>query len=183
MQLVEETMRMVEEHQEEERRKTAGGEGGGAARACVLLIHEATFDSDQLEHAKRKRHSTVGEAIQVGEQLRERLRRRMGMSRLCYGTILSHFSQRYPNIFSLDLTAGSAPSTTTIAAAATTTTAATSSSSSPPLAVPVMLASDGLFLPLEFERMRQERVFDRSALLLDRLAKVKEAMKDSKGEG
>jgi ribonuclease Z len=56
--------------------------------ACRLLVHEATFDdTDEMAHeAVARRHSTVGEAIQVGH--------RMGAWRV----LLTHFSQRYPKL-------------------------------------------------------------------------------------
>jgi ribonuclease Z len=55
---------------------------------CRLLVHEATFDdTDEMAHeAVARRHSTVGEAIQVGQ--------RMGAWRV----LLTHFSQRYPKL-------------------------------------------------------------------------------------
>jgi ribonuclease BN (tRNA processing enzyme) len=49
-----------------------------------LLIHEATFADDEINQAKKKRHSTVGEAIGVARQIQ---------SQAC---LLTHFSQRYP---------------------------------------------------------------------------------------
>ena len=55
-----------------------------AGKDCDVLIHEATFEDDLIVEAKKKRHSTVGEAIDVG--------RRMGARH----TVLTHFSQRYP---------------------------------------------------------------------------------------
>ncbi|KAL7465251.1 hypothetical protein ACHAXS_005596 [Conticribra weissflogii] len=51
-----------------------------------LLIHEATFEDGMEEEAVMKRHSTVGEAIDVA--------RRMNAKAL----MLTHFSQRYPKI-------------------------------------------------------------------------------------
>ena len=54
-----------------------------------LLIHEATFDSEMEEDARKKRHSTVAGAIDVGK--------RMNATHV----ILTHFSQRYPRIVSL----------------------------------------------------------------------------------
>lgn len=55
-------------------------------RDAMLLIHEATFENDMQVMAKAKKHSTIHEAIDVG--------RRMGARHL----MLTHFSQRYPNI-------------------------------------------------------------------------------------
>ena len=55
-------------------------------RNATLLIHESTFDDELAGEALAKKHSTMGEAIEVG--------RRMGARRL----LLTHFSQRYPKI-------------------------------------------------------------------------------------
>lgn len=60
--------------------------GGG----CSLLIHEATFEDNLSDHAIRKRHSTVLEAIDVGLQMRAQF------------VVLTHFSQRYPQAVTLD---------------------------------------------------------------------------------
>lgn len=49
-----------------------------------LLIHEATFEPSLESEARRKRHSTTKEAIQVAESMQAQR------------TILTHFSQRYP---------------------------------------------------------------------------------------
>jgi len=51
-----------------------------------LLIHEATFEDGMEEEAVMKRHSTVGEAMDIA--------RRMNAKAL----MLTHFSQRYPKI-------------------------------------------------------------------------------------
>lgn len=51
-----------------------------------LLIHEATFDDLKQDEALKKRHSTISEALQVARDMN------------AYRTILTHFSQRYPNI-------------------------------------------------------------------------------------
>ncbi|XP_022651975.1 zinc phosphodiesterase ELAC protein 2-like isoform X2 [Varroa destructor] len=56
---------------------------------CDLLIHEATMEDGLEELAKRKRHSTTMQAVQVGNQMNAKF------------TLLTHFSQRYcklPNI-------------------------------------------------------------------------------------
>ncbi|KAM0562048.1 hypothetical protein ACHAPJ_002491 [Fusarium lateritium] len=56
------------------------------ARECEgahLLIHECTFDDDMLSHAKKKKHSTMGEALGVARKMKARR------------TLLTHFSQRY----------------------------------------------------------------------------------------
>ena len=50
-----------------------------------VLIHEATFGDDKSEEAVSKRHSTIGEAVEMG--------RKIGAFR----TLLTHFSQRYPS--------------------------------------------------------------------------------------
>lgn len=55
-----------------------------AGAGATLLIHEATFEPALEGEARKKRHSTSVEAIDVA--------RRMG----AYRTILTHFSQRYP---------------------------------------------------------------------------------------
>lgn len=54
-----------------------------ACRGAHLLVHEATFDDNERQHAKEKRHSTLSEALQVAH--------RMGAKR----TLLTHFSTRY----------------------------------------------------------------------------------------
>ena len=51
-----------------------------------LLIHEATFADGMEADAVVKRHSTVGEALQVAKEMNAKT------------TILTHFSQRYPKI-------------------------------------------------------------------------------------
>jgi len=53
---------------------------------ATLLIHEATFDDAMEQDAVAKRHSTVGQALEVA--------RRMNAARV----ILTHFSQRYPSL-------------------------------------------------------------------------------------
>lgn len=56
------------------------------ARACEgthLLIHECTFDDDMESHAKKKRHSTMGDALGVARSMKARR------------VLLTHFSQRY----------------------------------------------------------------------------------------
>lgn len=49
-----------------------------------LLIHEATFDPDMIQDARKKKHSTIEEAIHIAEKMNAKR------------TILTHFSQRYP---------------------------------------------------------------------------------------
>lgn len=51
---------------------------------CDVLIHEATHDDELLEEAKLKKHSTIGEALEVSNQMNAK------------NVILTHFSQRYP---------------------------------------------------------------------------------------
>ncbi|KAL2853370.1 hypothetical protein BJY01DRAFT_206931 [Aspergillus pseudoustus] len=52
----------------------------------TVLIHEATFNDDMRGSAIAKKHSTVGEAIEVGRQMRAR------------SILLTHFSQRYQKV-------------------------------------------------------------------------------------
>ncbi|XBW36678.1 hypothetical protein QEN19_002252 [Hanseniaspora menglaensis] len=47
-----------------------------------LLIHEATFPNEFQDHAFKKKHSTVGEALKVAEKMN------------CDNVVLTHFSQR-----------------------------------------------------------------------------------------
>ena len=54
--------------------------------AYSVLVHEATFDDSMAEQAVKKRHSTVGEAMQAGRAMRADL------------VLLTHFSQRYPRL-------------------------------------------------------------------------------------
>jgi ribonuclease BN (tRNA processing enzyme) len=37
-----------------------------AAQGCDLLVHEATFADDEQGQAERKKHSTLGEALEMG---------------------------------------------------------------------------------------------------------------------
>uniref|UniRef100_A0A060T0B4 ribonuclease Z n=1 Tax=Blastobotrys adeninivorans TaxID=409370 RepID=A0A060T0B4_BLAAD len=53
---------------------------------CDVLIHEATHDNELAEEAKAKRHSTIGEAMEIANRMRART------------TVLTHFSQRYPKV-------------------------------------------------------------------------------------
>ncbi|KAK9795634.1 hypothetical protein SCARD494_04605 [Seiridium cardinale] len=59
-------------------------------QGTTLLIHESTFDDELKGDALAKKHSTMGEAIDVG--------RRMGARRI----MLTHFSQRYQKIPALE---------------------------------------------------------------------------------
>ena len=54
-------------------------------RGSGILIHEATFDDSKQDHAVRKRHSTVSEALSSADA--------MGAQHV----VLTHFSQRYPS--------------------------------------------------------------------------------------
>lgn len=56
-------------------------------RGSTVLLHEATFEDERQDHARVKKHSTIGEAIGVGKE--------MGARRI----ILTHFSQRYAKTF------------------------------------------------------------------------------------
>ncbi|KAJ5259247.1 hypothetical protein N7478_012228 [Penicillium angulare] len=60
----------------------------------TILIHEATFQDDMIGSALAKRHSTSGEALEVG--------RRMGARTV----LLTHFSQRYAKIARFENNAG-----------------------------------------------------------------------------
>lgn len=51
---------------------------------CTVLIHEATFADDRTAEAVLKKHSTVGEAMAVGTEMKAE------------HVLLTHFSQRYP---------------------------------------------------------------------------------------
>jgi ribonuclease Z len=63
-------------------------------RDSTVLIHEATFHNDMVGSALAKRHSTAAEALEVA--------RRMGARTI----FLTHFSQRYQKIASIDQNAG-----------------------------------------------------------------------------
>ena len=51
-----------------------------------FLLHEATFDEAEEDMAVQKKHATVAEAIQVGQDTRAKR------------ILLSHFSQRYDSL-------------------------------------------------------------------------------------
>ena len=53
---------------------------------CDILIHEATHQSTLAEDAAKKKHSTVGQAIEIGKQMNARY------------TALTHFSLRYQKL-------------------------------------------------------------------------------------
>ena len=61
-----------------------------AAQGASVLIHEATFENGMEEEAVVKKHSTVGEALSIGQQAEAKT------------VVLTHFSQRYPRIAPLD---------------------------------------------------------------------------------
>jgi ribonuclease BN (tRNA processing enzyme) len=108
-----------------------------AGRGATVLIHEATFENDKAEEALTKRHSTLGEAIEVGRQMR------------AFRTVLTHFSQRYPGVPQLEtldpaLAAGSA-------AVAAASDAPVPDSALQPSALPPILAFD--FMQLAFRNL------------------------------
>lgn len=49
-------------------------------------MHEATFDDSMEEDAMKKKHSTVGQALDIARRMRARQ------------VVLTHFSQRYPSL-------------------------------------------------------------------------------------
>ncbi|XP_011313701.1 ribonuclease Z, mitochondrial [Fopius arisanus] len=55
-------------------------------RDCDLLIHEATMEDSMEKEAKMKMHSTVSQAITIGQRMNSKF------------TVLTHFSQRYSKI-------------------------------------------------------------------------------------
>ncbi|KAF4148804.1 Beta-lactamase superfamily domain [Phytophthora infestans] len=57
-----------------------------AGMGAELLVHEATFDDSMEQDAKLKKHSTVGQALDIAQRMRARQ------------VILTHFSQRYPSL-------------------------------------------------------------------------------------
>jgi ribonuclease Z len=59
-------------------------------RDATILIHEATFEDSLQDEAVAKKHCTVGEALGVAARMN------------CFRVILTHFSQRYTGIPSLD---------------------------------------------------------------------------------
>ncbi|CAH1276507.1 ELAC2 [Branchiostoma lanceolatum] len=61
-----------------------------AGKDATLLIHEATFDDELHQEAKRKRHSTISQAVDVGREMNASF------------NLLTHFSQRYPKIPLMD---------------------------------------------------------------------------------
>ncbi|PHT46901.1 hypothetical protein CQW23_16059 [Capsicum baccatum] len=61
-----------------------------ASLGATILIHEATFEDGLVEEAIARNHSTIKEAIEVGD------------SAGAYRVILTHFIQRYPKVPALD---------------------------------------------------------------------------------
>ncbi|XP_071496376.1 zinc phosphodiesterase ELAC protein 2-like [Diadema antillarum] len=61
-----------------------------AGKGADLLIHEATLEDGMNEEAKKKRHSMISEAIQVGQAMEAKF------------LLLTHFSQRYPKVPLID---------------------------------------------------------------------------------
>lgn len=57
---------------------------------CDLLIHESTFEDTFVDEALAKKHSTISEALQVGERMNAKT------------TLLTHFSLRYHNLTRVD---------------------------------------------------------------------------------
>lgn len=68
-------------------------------RGSTVLIHEATFQDDMQDSAMAKRHSTAGEALEVGRQMGAR------------AILLTHFSQRYQKVAYVDNPAATAAKT------------------------------------------------------------------------
>jgi ribonuclease Z len=56
----------------------------GQESTPTVLVHEATFNDDLQAEAIHRRHSTVSEALMVGKAMK------------ATATVLTHFSQRYP---------------------------------------------------------------------------------------
>ncbi|KAF2396358.1 Metallo-hydrolase/oxidoreductase, partial [Trichodelitschia bisporula] len=55
-------------------------------KGATLLVHEATFEEGLEGEARAKKHSTVGEALEVGRRIGAR------------AVVLTHFSQRYQKV-------------------------------------------------------------------------------------
>ncbi|KAH9479322.1 tRNAse Z TRZ4, mitochondrial [Psilocybe cubensis] len=60
------------------------------ARKVTVLIHEATMADEEAELAKKKNHSTIGQAIAEGKKLDLRMDAK--------NIVLTHFSARYPKM-------------------------------------------------------------------------------------
>lgn len=163
---------------------SAGTTSGRRVRVSVLLIHEATFDDDRADDAIAKRHATVGEALSVGDRLAaavERLttgqRRSASGGDSCrfVGTVLTHFSQRYPKLIagatatSASVAAGAANSSDESAATggdASSSAASSGAGATGSLDEPArrrICAFDGLVLPLLPLSALHDRVLDPAA--------------------
>ncbi|KAJ3185591.1 Zinc phosphodiesterase ELAC protein 2 [Geranomyces variabilis] len=57
-----------------------------AGKGATIVIHEGTLCDSMKDEADRKRHCTIGQAIQVAEKMQAR------------NLLLTHFSQRYPKM-------------------------------------------------------------------------------------
>jgi ribonuclease BN (tRNA processing enzyme) len=67
--------------------------------AGLILVHEATFNDDEFEDAVKKRHSTVGEALGIANDLKSLVAEKQQEGQITFlGTVLTHFSQRYPSV-------------------------------------------------------------------------------------
>lgn len=60
-------------------------------RDSTLLIHEATLEDTLMVSAAQKKHSTFSQAVEQGQKMNAKY------------TILTHFSQRYPILPSIEL--------------------------------------------------------------------------------
>jgi ribonuclease Z len=63
-----------------------------AGAHATVLVHEATFSDEMSAEAKVKKHSTAGEAIDVGKRMAAEF------------VLLTHFSQRYPKLVPVSAT-------------------------------------------------------------------------------
>ncbi|KAK6099742.1 hypothetical protein MT418_001130 [Batrachochytrium dendrobatidis] len=61
-----------------------------AGKGAHFLLHEATFDDEKQQEAIDRRHCTINEAIQVGQEMQAKC------------LLLTHFSQRYPKLPNID---------------------------------------------------------------------------------
>ncbi|PPQ65164.1 hypothetical protein CVT24_011027 [Panaeolus cyanescens] len=57
-----------------------------AGAGSTVLIHEASMADEEIELAKKKSHSTIGQAIDVGKQMKAK------------NVLLTHFSARHPKM-------------------------------------------------------------------------------------
>ncbi|KAG7341250.1 ribonuclease Z [Nitzschia inconspicua] len=70
---------------------------GRGRSSSLTLIHEATFSDQDMENAEKKKHSTLGEAVQVASDI--------PASKL----LLTHFSQRYVSLDTNDYARSTLP--------------------------------------------------------------------------